>query len=192
MRCGSGEKEYQVWFITIDDDEIAKEADVHKRKELLLERFGEWHDPISHLVLSTPAEAILKDEALAHKHSLGPLLPHQDKGTLLVFVGDAYMTVDPILAQGFTMGMEAGQSLAERLATLNGVEDLGSALRRRHEERLRRLICLLRATELVQALGQPQSSSLWNTHFVRPLTRVVPNLVKRPLFDRILKYSVGQ
>ena len=57
-----------------------------------------------------------------------------------------------------------------------------------------RLVCLLRATEMVQALGQPDGGSVsgtLNTHVLRPLTRYTPNVIKKPLFDRILKYSLG-
>ena len=57
-----------------------------------------------------------------------------------------------------------------------------------------RLTCLLRVTELVQALGQPQGRSLTgtlNTYFLRPLTRLTPNFVKRPTFNAVLKYSLG-
>lgn len=57
-----------------------------------------------------------------------------------------------------------------------------------------RLTCLLRATELVQALGQPQGGSLTgylNTYGIRPLTRLTPNFIKKPFFNSVLKYSLG-
>jgi hypothetical protein len=53
---------------------------------------------------------------------------------------------------------------------------------------------LLRATELVQTLGQPTGGSLlglFNTNFLRPITKVFPNFIKAPIFDAVLKYSLG-
>jgi len=135
------------------------------------------------------------------------------------------MTVDPILAQGFTMAMEGSRSLASsvcdailkskaKLDDKSGGEGPSPApssemsttlafdprgLRRelleRQEFRVRRLICLLRATELVQALGQPRGgtvSGFLNTKVLRPvLAKLTPNFVKVPIFDAVLKYSLG-
>jgi hypothetical protein len=53
---------------------------------------------------------------------------------------------------------------------------------------------LLRATELVQALGQPRGGTVggfFNTHFLRPLTKLIPNAIKKPIFDAVLNYSLG-
>jgi len=37
------------------------------------------------------------------------------RGPILAFIGDSYMTVDPVLAQGFTMAMESGASIVESI-----------------------------------------------------------------------------
>ena len=71
---------------------------------------------------------------------------------------------------------------------------LRKELKNRHEDRMDRLTCLLRATELVQALGQPQGGSLTgmlNTYALRPLTRLTPNAIKKPIFNAVLKDSLG-
>jgi hypothetical protein len=71
---------------------------------------------------------------------------------------------------------------------------LRSELKERHEARMDRLTCLLRATELVQALGQPQggsSTGFLNTYGLRPIMKLTPNAIKAPIFDAILRYSVG-
>jgi len=72
---------------------------------------------------------------------------------------------------------------------------LRKELRLRQQVRMDRLICLLRATELVQALGQPSGnttlSGLFNTKVLRPLTKLTPNFIKAPIFDAVLKYSLG-
>jgi hypothetical protein len=52
----------------------------------------------------------------------------------------------------------------------------------------------LRATELVQTLGQPSGGTIGgflNTHFLRPLTKLIPNAIKKPIFDAVLNYSLG-
>jgi hypothetical protein len=71
---------------------------------------------------------------------------------------------------------------------------LRQELKLRHYGRLDRLGCLLRATELVQALGQPSGGTLGgflNTHFLRPLTKLIPNTIKKPIFNAVLNYSLG-
>ena len=103
---------------------------------------------------------------------------HDGPGPVLVFVGDASMTVDPVLAQGFTIGMEAAADLAQTLQKCAGPDfaiDIGESseedngpqtllfdpdrlrfeLKERHHRRYGRMMALLRATELVQALAQP-------------------------------------
>ena len=100
-------------------------------------------------------------------------IPAGGHGPVIQFVGDAFLTVDPILAQGFTVGMEGAASLAKALSSSLDVDTknpdttlafdpyiLRKELMRRHDLRLHRLICLLRITELVQALGQPQTGTL--------------------------------
>ena len=214
-------KEQQVWFITIDDDGIRQEPDPAVRRDKLLEAFRDWHDPIGRLVESTPPEDIIMERALAHRHSMAPVANFngilsliRDKkpraagnGPAIIFVGDAFMTVDPILAQGFTIGMEGAAALRTSLET--GLDSksrpdypdlafdpyvLRDELKNRHDARLSRLIHLLRATELVQALGQPTSGTLTgliSRDILRPLMRLTPDFIKTPIFNFMLKYSLG-
>ena len=212
-------QERQVWFVTIDDDEIANETDPVKRRAMVLDAFKDWHDPVCRMIEATEPEEILMERAIAHRHCMGPVTnlnkviksmrgkrpPSSGQGACLIFIGDAYMTVDPILAQGFTFAMEGAYALR------NSVQQsckpfaadptfafnphlLRDELKSRHRKRMDRLICLLRATELVQALGQPSGGTLsgtLNTKILRPLTRLSPNFIKRPIFDAVLKYSLG-
>jgi 2-polyprenyl-6-methoxyphenol hydroxylase-like FAD-dependent oxidoreductase len=235
MECplpSGGKEERHTWFITIDDENISSEEDPSKRKDMLLEAFRDWHDPIRQLVEATPPDEILMDRAVAHKHSCEPIVnfnevvhmirkkpvPASGNGPAIQFVGDAFMTVDPILAQGFTFGMEGAAALAESLSTCldntnttnNNNNNSASSdqkqqlafdpylLRRellnRHDRRLNRLICLLRSSELVQALGQPTKGSipgLISRDIIRPLMRLTPGFVKTPIFNRVMKYSLG-
>lgn len=264
---GMSRIEKQVWFVTTCDRTISSEPDPVKRRELLLESFGSWHNPVGRLIESTPPEDILVERAVAHRHSVGPILNvgdiirherlvrKQEKrkgkkqesasssvkgartssdarggatagppGPMLAFVGDASMAVDPVLAQGFTIAMEDAHALArsvERVcddpkrwtAELSDDEDeeggkkkyrktvlgfdprgLRSELKRRHRRKGPRLLCLLRATELVQALAQPSSRTVsgWLSRLVvRPAMKLAPGFVKRRVFDSMLRYSLG-
>ncbi|CAJ1920125.1 unnamed protein product [Cylindrotheca closterium] len=214
-------EERDVWFITIENKEINSESDPVKRKELLLEEFKGWHEPIGTLVRATPADEILMERALAHRHSMSPLanfneivtrilgkaVPSRGNGPAIIFIGDAFMCVDPILAQGFTVGMEGAAALKTCLESslLSGSDHpyqplafdpilLRQELKERHDNRLHRLICLLRATEMVQALGQPMTGTLAgfiSRDVIRPLMRLTPGFIKTPIFNAVAKYSLG-
>lgn len=251
--------EGRAWFATVEDDlTTAAAADV---KAVVADAFGDWHDPVPALVASTPADRLVAERAVAHRFSVGPVLsldneaPSSRKsgarappsppssssaalGPVLCFVGDAHMTVDPVLAQGFTVAMEDAAALARAVASCAVDDDAApddgfdgapsprdadaARLQRyydRHEEQERRrdksfdddrlravlkehharhreprLLRVLRATQLVQTLAQPSSESAWgrlSVRVLRPLLSVVPSAIKRPIFDRVLRYSLG-
>ena len=224
-----GREERQVWFMTIDNNAISNESDPVKRRDMLLEEFKDWHDPIQRTVMATPPEEILMERAVAHRHCTGPVLafntkvvrhlrgrhpPSSGEGPCIVFIGDSYMTVDPILAQGFTCAMESGAALSHAVSrsyldfadsSINTARNeidpqlafdpirLRQELKNRQASKMDRLICLLRVTELVQALGQPNAkwTGMLNKMLLRPLMRLVPNFIKAPIFDAVLKYSLG-
>eukprot|EP00523_Entomoneis_sp_CCMP467_P001259 CAMPEP_0168754658 /NCGR_PEP_ID=MMETSP0724-20121128/19622_1 /TAXON_ID=265536 /ORGANISM="Amphiprora sp., Strain CCMP467" /LENGTH=587 /DNA_ID=CAMNT_0008803159 /DNA_START=29 /DNA_END=1789 /DNA_ORIENTATION=+ len=201
--------EHQVWFITVNDATLAQEQallgeGIYYWKNTLTIN---WHDPIAGIVQATDPETILMERAIAHRHCMGPILNlnkvlqrigggtdnhnNNGPGPAVVFLGDAYMTIDPILAQGFTVAMEGSANLYQSLHRALSQEEavppsplafdpyvLRDELVLRHESRMGRLVCLLRATELVQALGQPEGASLvggLNTHVLRPLVGLCPN-----------------
>ena len=210
-------EEKQVWFITIDDADIVGENDPVKRKEMLLKAFEHWHSPICDIESSTPAEEILAERAIAHRFAVRPITemntilerirgkrpPSSGKGPALIFIGDAFMCIDPILAQGFSVGMEAAAALPKQIHKCLGMSyddlmfdpyELRSLLERRHDERLERLTCLLRATEIVQALGQPRDGTVTGflaKHVIRPTMRFAPSFIKTRIFDATLRYSLG-
>ncbi len=214
-------EERHVWFITIDDRNISAEKDPIKRREMLLDAFQDWHDPICQLVKATPPHEILMERALAHRHSQQPVVdfyglinkaykksvPAVGHGPVIQYVGDAFLTVDPILAQGFTVGMEGAACLATVLSSCLDVDTkipgnslafdpylLRKELMSRHDMRLQRLICLLRITELVQALGQPTTGTwagLFSRDIIRPIMKITPNFIKTPIFNAVLQYSLG-
>jgi 2-polyprenyl-6-methoxyphenol hydroxylase-like FAD-dependent oxidoreductase len=220
MSYPSGENkrtEKQVWFITTSDDSIAQEEDPVKRRDLLLNAFANWHSPICELIQATPPEEILHERAMAHKHCVGPVLnvnrdlkQYSNKptnsggpGPAICFVGDAFMTVDPILAQGFTIAMEGAYQLAVSVekGSQSGCKGnlafdpfaLRKELLERFDQRYDRLLGLLRATELVQAMGQPSSgvTGIVSQSLVRPIMKLSPDFVKTPMFNAVLRYSLG-
>lgn len=245
------EKDEVVWFATIsqsvfDDDSL----DATRRKELLLEAFGSWHDPVRTLIETTPADEIMYECAIAHQYCANPVfdvgrimefeswrertvrskdksgggrlsnfdrLDYNDggkidgNGPILVFIGDAMMSVDPVLAQGITIAMESGASVVrsiERIlvhsndeaavapssnaASLYRPNLLRDELIQRNIRRERRLLRLLRSTELVQRMAQPSGfGSILSTWIVRPVIKLCPEIVKMRVFDFVIRYSLG-
>ena len=217
-------------------------------KQLLLEAFGSWHQPVKTLIETTPSDAIMYELAVAHRHSAGPVcdvgrileferwqasmnrkmkeaggnevipFPPDEggringRGPIIVFIGDAMMTVDPVLAQGFTIAMESGASIVQSIehillrqhsqaTTSSSVTPrimyhpklLRDELLQRHNHRERRLLQLLRSTELVQRMAQPHGfgSTLLATWIVRPIIKLCPDSLKMKVFDYMIRYSLG-
>ena len=126
----------------------------------------------------------------------------------MAFIGDSMMAVDPVLAQGFTMAMEAGYSMAASIerAYVERPASAGAAPRppaydpgamraellERHYPGETRLLYLLRSTELVQRLAQPTGlMSVLSKYAVRPVVMAAPDAVKRPVFEYMIRYSLG-
>jgi 2-polyprenyl-6-methoxyphenol hydroxylase-like FAD-dependent oxidoreductase len=224
---GNERTEKQVWFATICDEQICSNNNPEDRKDLLLKSFENWHDPIRQLIESTPAEKILMERGMGHRHSLLPVMnlaevmqyqnryvdanstpmPYHGPGPMLLFAGDAYMTIDPVLAQGFTIGMEAGADLAATLESClvrNGKDSenheqrfdfktIRDALLERNQRRFGRVMCLIRSTELVQSLAQPSTefTTVLTKNFVRPAMMMIPAFIKQAAFSVVMKYSLG-
>ena len=235
-------EEKHVWFATTSDKSIASNVNPKERKQLLLKAFKNWHNPISQLIESTPAHQILMEHGVAHKHSVHPVLNLSEilkyeqtvlgmqernnftslngvqgedgygSGPIIMFIGDASMTIDPVLAQGFTVAMESSADLAKTLErcfekkSLHGIDPvttktsfLGSfklheELKARSERRIGRNLCLLRATELVESLAQPHSGTFLGSlskNVIRPIMRLTPDILKKPIFIMMMKYSLG-
>jgi hypothetical protein len=112
------------------------------------------------------------------------------------------MTVDPVLAQGITIGMEDAACVAKCIEHAflvrkqrHIVEVVKEELIQRHQMKKEgRLKCLLNATNLVQSLAQPSDklSELLARFLIRPLaTYVIPELIKRKGFHWLMNYSLG-
>lgn len=222
---GASERiEQQVWFATIADDvnPNVSSMSASERKEFILHHFSNWHGPIKELIETTPEDSILVEKGLAHKHSLQPVLDLSEvlkykeiikldkeksvtvpsgKGPIFLLKGDAYMTIDPVLAQGFTVAMEGATDLAQTLSSIKKddqdgyieLESLRKALISFNDRRLDRLMVLIRSTELVQAMAQPGSdfTAMLTKYIIRPFFSVIPSSIKEAAFSTIMRYSVG-
>jgi 2-polyprenyl-6-methoxyphenol hydroxylase-like FAD-dependent oxidoreductase len=235
---GIKKDEIVVWFATMSSDIIDKEKlDATQRKALLLEAFGSWHEPIRNLIDTTPADEIMYESAIAHRFTANPVFDvariiefeswqqqqhmTQSKrdddrkingnGPILVFIGDAMMSIDLVLAQGITIAMESAASIVQSIenallvgSTSNVDATVSSSsiyhpnilrkeLLARNVRREQRLLYLLRSTELVQQLAQPSSKfgSILSTWIVRPIVKLCPDVVKVKVFDYYKRYSLG-
>lgn len=239
----SKKKDEEVWFATISDpvfieqfkasdQQVAYTTNPVEQKQLLMKAFGSWHKPVQKLIETTPAEDIMYEMAIAHRHHAAPVFDvarimefemwQENKkmvngsskesdgkiitgrGPMLCFIGDSFMTVDPVLAQGFTMAMESGASIVESIerslvhqpgnhtTTSFDPKRLRDQLKKRHYQRERRLLQLLRSTELVQRLAQPHGfGAVFATWFIRPVVKLCPDVIKRKVFDYMMRYSLG-
>lgn len=221
----------EVWFATINDEQIYEtyrtvgtSLNAEERKQLLLDAFGSWHKPVRTLIETTPAEEILYEMAVSHRFNASPVFDVSSivefeqkckgsprrvdgRGPALVFIGDSMMTVDPVLAQGFTIAMESGASMVQSLErviedqTISNPSDplcyqpdiLRKEMKERHSRTEQRILSLLRSTELVQQLAQPHGfvSSFFATKIVRPMMKICPHGLKTSIFDYMIKYSLG-
>ena len=216
----------EVWFATINNEKIydtyrtlGTSITAKERKQLLLDAFGSWHEPVRTLIETTPAENILYEMAVAHRFNASPvfdvsnIVDFEQHGTgtgyiggpgpMLVFVGDSMMTVDPVLAQGFTIAMESAASLVHSLERViksqnnspieNHLDLLRKELKDRHLRHEHRILRLLRSTELVQRLAQPSGfvSEFFATKIVRPVMKLCPDGLKKAIFGYMMKYSLG-
>jgi 2-polyprenyl-6-methoxyphenol hydroxylase-like FAD-dependent oxidoreductase len=121
---------------------------------------------------------------------------------IVCFIGDSDRTVDPVLAQGITIGMEDASCVAKCVEHAFFVTDhrlflevVKEELIQRHQKKKEeRLKCLVNATNLVQSLAQPSDklSELVTRFIVRPFAvHVVPELIKRKCFHWVMNYSLG-
>jgi len=188
----------RVWFATTSLPSVLRETCAVARKDLLLRQFSGWHDPVSRLLRATPHDEIAMDLAVAHRRPADSSRP--PRGPALHFVGDSSMTVDPVLAQGFTMAMEQAHHLKNALVRASQgnhrapcADRLETALAGTRAVYESRLSGLLRSTEVVQGLAQPNSRVLGLVHKLcfRPLVRLVPHSIKKPIFNAFMKYSLG-
>ena len=180
------------WFAAVSacllTGENAITADTNLK--LLQELFNGWHDPISHLLMTTLGgdEQVLEEEALASRGVVPNGLSHvPSNGSLpMAFVGDASHTLDPILAQGAGVGLEDAAHLA---ACLISSQMLRGALRKYEHQRLTRLQRLHLVSNIAQGMGHMEGPTACRVRDV--LLRMAPPPLKSWAFDRAIEYSLS-
>lgn len=102
------------WFATAN----TKQGVVYKpaeQKELLLQIFGGWHQPIRHLLSATPAEVILHNDIA----DFAPL--KQWSVGRITLLGDAAHATTPNMGQGACMAIESADVLAQCLGQTDDI-----------------------------------------------------------------------
>jgi 2-polyprenyl-6-methoxyphenol hydroxylase-like FAD-dependent oxidoreductase len=103
LEVGGGET---YWFAT----ENAEPGRPDGGRELLLERFSDWPDPVRALIEATPAEEILRTDV----HYLEP--PARWSAGSVTLVGDAAHATTPGVGQGAGQALEDAVALGEAVA----------------------------------------------------------------------------
>ncbi len=133
------------WYATHNRPEGENDAGPEARKAELLRLFGRWHAPVPEAVETTPAGAILRDDA----YDRPPTQPwHRGR---IVLVGDAAHPMTPNLGQGGCMAIEDAPALARCLAEAPAPEAAFAAFER---ARYRRTAWIARQSLWAGWIGQ--------------------------------------
>ena len=121
------DKSHIYWFAT-SNQPAGEKSMGEQRKAKLLSLFKDWHDPIHHLLDSTPADLILQNDI----HDIQPFASWSTGQVTLL--GDAAHPTTPNMGQGACMAIESAFVLSR---SLKEETDIKSALKRyeiqRHE-----------------------------------------------------------
>lgn len=114
------------WFATRNEPQNGR---AESEKALLLEVFGDWHEPVRALIESTPAESILRtdicDRVPVQRWSRGRV----------VLLGDAAHPMTPNMGQGGGQAIEDAVVLADALSRHSAIADAFSDYERRRVTR---------------------------------------------------------
>ncbi len=102
------DKKRVYWFAT-HNQPAGEKATGEQKKSKLLGIFKDWHQPIDHLLQSTPAEIILQNDI----YDIAPLASWS-KGRVTL-LGDAAHPTTPNMGQGACMAMESAYALTRAL-----------------------------------------------------------------------------
>ncbi|MFN0124167.1 MAG: FAD-dependent monooxygenase [Blastocatellia bacterium] len=158
------------WFATGNMNEGMK-LTARENKLTLVERLRGWHDPIPGMVSGTPADAILRNDAL----DLEPL-PKWSNGRVTL-LGDAAHATTPNLGQGACQAIESAIALTECLAAENA---LPAALERYEAQRKPRTTLIMKESLKIGRVGQ------WENRMMCGLRNMAVSMTP----DRLLKRKV--
>eukprot|EP01036_Dinobryon_divergens_P025459 gene25459-34009_t len=164
----------------------------------LRNRFRNWHHPIENILARSDLTSLSVTCALASPTTLwkGEETSGATNGPVF-FVGDARVTLDPILAQGAGMAVEDAAELSKAIyASLiqkgdgdcSTAVDWSSALKRYHRSRVNRTLRLQILSDVAQVVGNLPSGSLLSLR--DELLKRLPQRVTGNLFNWVLHKSV--
>jgi 2-polyprenyl-6-methoxyphenol hydroxylase-like FAD-dependent oxidoreductase len=141
----------QVYWFATENAQRGHVAAGKTRREKLLERFADWHDPIPELIAATDEHAILHHDVFDREP-----LPTWGRG-LVSLLGDAAHPMTPNLGQGANQALEDAVALADALRH-GAAGELEGALRSYEEARRERANQVVLASRRVGRAMQLQSS----------------------------------
>jgi 2-polyprenyl-6-methoxyphenol hydroxylase-like FAD-dependent oxidoreductase len=119
------------------------------KKQELLNRFRDWHDPIPAMIEATDENAILHNDVYE-----GVALRHWSVGRVTL-LGDAAHTMGPNLGQGACVAIEDAIVLA---SSLKNAPDIATGLQRYEQRRKRRTYTIRRLAHLIGKIVQRRNS----------------------------------
>lgn len=159
------------WFAAANSPEGVSQTP-EERKQELLRRFAGWHDPITRLIQSTPAEQILRNDI----YDIQPFQPWSQGRAVLL--GDSAHPTTPNMGQGACMAIESAVVLGRALAEA----DIATALHRYEQERRERTAWITNTSWQAGKLGQWES----------PLLCKVRNFILRRTPERLVINSLAK
>jgi 2-polyprenyl-6-methoxyphenol hydroxylase-like FAD-dependent oxidoreductase len=137
-------------------------AEGHKKD--LIDRFGDWADPVAALIAATPDTAILRNDMYDR-----PPVPHWSRGRVTL-AGDAAHPMSPNQGQGACQALEDGVAIGDSIGRTSTLGEAFELYERRRVRRANREVAMSRqATRGVQ-IGNPVLCAL-RDGFMRLLPR---------------------
>jgi 2-polyprenyl-6-methoxyphenol hydroxylase-like FAD-dependent oxidoreductase len=169
--------EGRVYWWAAERGQVDAKANSTERREGLLERFGDWPDPIGDLIASTPAKEIIRTPLLERRP-----LRRLAKGNV-VLLGDAAHAMLPHLGQGACQAVEDAAVLG---AAVSATDDLEQALRRYDKQRSRRTRSVVRQSAQMARMAHMRGplASARNVAL-----RAMPAAVSLRQIDRIVDWD---
>jgi len=160
-------------------------------EDYILEEFEDYHYPIKNIIKQTPLANLI----CAPIYDL-PELPKWHTGNT-VLLGDACHATQPNLAQGACLAIEDAIELAHCLRSVPTFDNqtnsnnaaLEKALAEYEQKRRFRAKTVQTISNLIALVGQVEHKNLQKIRDA--IMQAVPEMIKAPIFDAVLKFSLG-
>eukprot|EP00039_Didymoeca_costata_P027228 m.17861 g.17861 ORF g.17861 m.17861 type:complete len:439 (+) comp6133_c0_seq1:259-1575(+) len=183
------------WFAAItnessQDDTADEPQYVYKKRKEITAFFENWHSPIPDIINAEESDDSMVPgiKAIATK-DIAESKPNEiklgNKSIPVVFVGDAFHTLDPILAQGAGVAIEDAVNFTHLYSK---TEDVQSSISEFYEQKQSRLMRLQFLQTQAQFMGHREHPSICKMRDTMLLN--LPQNLKSFLFDFAIRYSV--